>query len=78
MKTSKITLESIKESDGWIELAYDVAFDNFQKEHPDLEEDALHEKFKEEVVYKRFKYGEYADIEIEVDENFNIVGGKIL
>ena len=78
MATAKIKLESIKDSDGWMGLAYDLRFGKFQDEHPDLEEDELHEKFQEEVVYSKFKYGEFADIEIEVDENFNIVGGKIL
>lgn len=29
-------------------------------------------------IYKIFEYGEYANIEIEVDENLNIIGGKII
>lgn len=77
MKTVKITLESIKDSDGWEELAHSLLFDKFQKQHPELEEDDLYDKFYEDVICKKFKYGEYANIEIEVDENFNIVGGRI-
>lgn len=77
MATGKIILENIKDSDGWMGLAYDVAFVKFKNEHSDLDEDELHEKFQEEVVYKKFEYGEYANLEIEVDENFNIIGGKI-
>lgn len=78
MKTAKIRLESIKDSDGWAGLAYELKFKNFQEEHPDLDEDELANKFYEEVVSPVFRYGEYADLEIIVDENFNIVGGKIL
>ncbi|MFW6225483.1 MAG: hypothetical protein ACOC2W_02705 [bacterium] len=76
-KTFKITLKSIKDSDGWVELAYYLKFDEFQKNNPSLNEDELHNKFYNEVIYKNFKYGEYANLEIEVDENFNIIGGKI-
>ncbi len=78
MKTFKITINSIKDSDGWVELAYELKFDQFKTEHPEMDEDAASEEFYTEVICKKFKYGEYADIEIEVDENFNIVGGKIL
>lgn len=78
MKTAKITLDSLKDSDGWMELAHELKFDQFKREHPELDEDELSDKFYTEIVVKKFKYGEYADIEIEVDENFNIVGGRIL
>ena len=78
MKTAKVTLNSIKDSDGWMELAHTLKFEQFQKENPGLDEDELSDKFYTEIVLKKFEYGEYANIEIEVDENFNIVGGKIL
>ena len=78
MKTEKFTLRSIKDSDGWMELAHSLKFEKFEKEHSDLDEDEISDKFYKEVVCAVFKYGEYADIEIEVDENFNIVGGRIL
>lgn len=79
MATGKIKLESIKDSDGWNELAYTVAFEKFKKEHPEIEdEDDLSDEFYQEVIAKTFEYGEYADLEIEVDENFNIIGGKII
>lgn len=77
-KTASMTIESIKDSDGWMELAHDLLFEKFKKDHPDLDEDDLSDSFYKEVVSKKFEYGEYADIEIIVDEDFNIVGGKIL
>ena len=75
-KTASITLENIKCTDGWYELATDVLFDDFKKKHLDLDEDELHDMFYEKVC-TIFKYGEYANLTIEVDENLNIVGGKI-
>jgi hypothetical protein len=78
MKKSKIILKSIKDSDGWSGLVFDLKFEKFKKENPELKEDVLIDKFYDEVISKKFEYGEYADIEIEVDEDFNIVGGKIL
>ncbi|MCK9417489.1 hypothetical protein M0Q97_12685 [Candidatus Dojkabacteria bacterium] len=78
MKTEKITLKSIKDSDGWVELAFALKFKNFNTENPDLTEDELTDKFYSEVINKKFKYVEYADIELVIDENFNIVGGRIL
>jgi len=77
MKTAKIKIESIKASDGWMELAHELLWDKFEKEHPGLDEDELSDKFYTEVVQKKFQYGEFANIEIEVDENFNIVCGHI-
>jgi hypothetical protein len=58
MKTAKIELSSIKSSDGWYSLAFELGI-------------------PEKEIYKIFEYGEYADLTIEVDENLNIVGGKI-
>lgn len=58
MKTSKITLNDLKDSDGWRELAYDLGHGNFAK--------------------YIFQYGEFADITIEVDEDLNIIGGRII
>ena len=57
-KTAEITLENIKDSDGWYELANDLGL-------------------SEEETYKTFEYGEYGTITIVVDENLNIVGGRI-
>lgn len=78
MKTSKIILESIKDTDGWYQLAYELKFEAFKKEHPSLDEDTLNDFFYTEFISNYFEYGEYANIEIEIDENFNIVGGEIL
>ncbi len=77
-KTAKIRLESIKSSDGWMELAHTLKFEEFQKEHQEMDEDEISEKFYKEIVENKFRYGEFADIEIEFDEDFNIVGGKLL
>lgn len=77
-KTAKIRLDSIKDSDGWMELAHTLKFEQFKKEHQGMDEDELNDKFYTEIVEKKFRYGEIADIEIEFDEDFNIVGGKIL
>lgn len=33
--------------------------------------------FKEEEIYDIFEHGEFATLTIEVDENLNIIGGKI-
>jgi hypothetical protein len=49
----------------------------FVREHPEMDEDELSDKFYTEVVSKKFQYGEYGSFEIIVDENFNIVGGRI-
>ena len=45
MKTSKIILESIKDTDGWYQLAYELKFETFKKEHPSLDEDTLNDFF---------------------------------
>jgi hypothetical protein len=78
MKTVKIVLNDIKDSDQWMELVHELLFDKFKKEHPKLDEDELGDEFYTKVVKKKFRYGEYADLEIIFDENLNIVGGKIL
>lgn len=58
MRTTQITLDSIKESDGWLGLANDLGFTNEEAE-------------------QIFEYGEVGKITIKVDENLNIIGGKI-
>lgn len=75
MKTAKISLESIKD-EGWMDLCYDLFFDKFKLENPDLNDDEIHDMVHDKCNEK-FEYGEYRSITIEVDENFNIVGGKI-
>ena len=61
-KTASIDLENIKCTDGWTELCMDLAYG----------EGTDHSKCNE-----MFEYGEYGSITIEVDKNFNIVGGMI-
>lgn len=77
MKTYTIELNNVKSSDEWSNLAFALKFDKFKEDHPDLEEDELSNLFYENVISKIFRYGEYANIKLEVDEDFNIVGGKI-
>lgn len=77
-KTSSMIIYSIKDSDGWMEMAHDLLFEKFKNDHQDLEEDEVSDKFYTEVVCKKFEHGEYGSIEIIVDEDLNIVGGKIL
>lgn len=78
MKTAKMKITSIKDSDGWVELIYKLKFEDFKIDNPNLSEDELHDKFYTDVILKKIKHGEFADIEIEVDSNFKIVGGSIL
>ena len=35
-KTAKITLNSIKDSDAWMGLAYELKYEQFEKEHPEI------------------------------------------
>lgn len=70
MKTSKIQIEAYKDT-GLIQALYELMDDN--EELSDEENDALMEK-----TSKIFQYGEYFNAEIELDENLNIVGGRII
>ncbi|HRW22003.1 MAG TPA: hypothetical protein P5509_08520 [Bacteroidales bacterium] len=63
MKKYKILIEEHKDTNA-AEIAYDLLWDNFKKKHANLTGDVLS--------------GEYINLEVEVDENFNIVGGKII
>ena len=75
MKIATIDLENIKD-EGWMELCYDLFFDKFKLENPNLGDDEIHDMIHNKCEEK-FEYSEYGNIRIEVDENFNIVGGKI-
>jgi len=58
MRTAEITIDNIKDSDGWYALATELGY-------------------SEKGIYDIFEYGEYGSITIKVDENLNIIGGKI-
>ena len=77
VKPVKMTFDSVKDSDRWVELAYDLKFEKYKEEYPEMDEDELSDKFYKEIVLKKFQYGEYGSFEIIVDEDFNIIGGKI-
>lgn len=59
MKTSSITLDSIKCTDGWYQVGNELGF-------------------SDEKINKVFEYGEFGNIEIIIDENLNIIGGKVI
>ena len=69
-KTVKINLNSIKDSDGWADLCWSLGICKFGLTEDDEPDD--------KALYDIFEYGEYADLEIIVDEDLNIVGGKII
>ncbi len=76
MKTSKIEIESYKDT-GLGEVLYDLYFEKFSAENPNLDEDEVHDAFQ--TKYENiFEYGEYLNAEIVVDENLNIIGGRVI
>ena len=78
MKTKEIVLNDIKATDVWMKVAYDLKYDKFREEHTGMDDEEISNKFYVEVVSKIFKYGEYANIRLVIDEDLNIVGGKII
>jgi hypothetical protein len=58
-KTAKILLRSIKEPDGWWELATELGLTDEQRE-------------------AHFEFGEYADLEVEIDSDLKVVGGRVV
>jgi hypothetical protein len=73
MKTAKIVLGPIKDSDGWRKLLFALGHINVD----DRGEDEASE-VSQALIKKYFEFCEYASIEIEVDETLRIVGGRIL
>jgi hypothetical protein len=57
MKTTKIIIETYKQTDSLYEAATDLGLD----------------------PYDLFQYGEYINcLEVEIDENLNVIGGKLI
>jgi hypothetical protein len=77
MKTVKYKIDNYKDT-SLSELAYELKWNTFKEENTDLDEDELSDKFYNEVVSKLFEYGEYTAFELEIDENLNIVGGRLI
>jgi len=78
LKTSTIVIETYKDTSIG-EVAYELYFDKFKNENPNLDENELSDKFYTEVVSKMFEYGEFIHkMEIEIDENLNIISGKLI
>lgn len=59
MKTAKIILDNIKESDAWFMLCEELGID-------------------EEKRRAHFEFSEYANLELEFDENLNVVSGRVI
>lgn len=72
VKTATFTIESYKDSDGYFGLCSDL----FGNKNNDSNEDE--EPNSNEICRKWFEYGEYGKFELIIDENMNIVGGKVI
>jgi len=78
-KTKTIIIDNIKMPDGWSELVWELKFDEYKKTHQELDvEEELPDAFYKDVISKMFKYGDFGKIEITVDEEFNIIQGKVI
>ncbi len=76
MKTAKLTIENYKDT-SLGEVLFTLFYSKFEEENKDLDEDEISDKFHEK--YKDiFEYDEYGNFEIEIDENLNIVGGRVV
>lgn len=67
MKTTKIIIEDYKDTS-----ISEVIYDLFPSQSKDDNERL------DNQIYKVFQYGEFLNMEVEVDENLNIVGGRII
>lgn len=72
-KTAKIQLDSIKDPDGWHNLIHELGLSDVD----DAGEDRASTE-KQKFVEDHFEFGEYASLELVVDEDLNVVGGRIL
>jgi len=72
-KTATIVLYDIKDPDGWQELLTKLGL-------IDTDEEGVNRapKAAQKLVQKHFDCGEYASLELEIDEDLNVVGGRIL
>lgn len=67
-KQAKLVIEGYKDSDGYFELCSDL----FPGQATEGEESSSNH-----VCYSMFEYGEFGTFELIIDEDFNIIGGKI-
>lgn len=72
MKTAKLILDSIKDPDKFTEMCWELGLIREDDRGRD------YDSVESPLVAKHFEFHEYASIEIEVDENLNIVGGRFL
>lgn len=90
-KQYKIVLKNVMAQDQWNEMMYEFFFDSFEKENPHLDPKNSHDdeneivrKFHEKFILPNFKinYGHYntemADLELLIDQDLNVVSGKII
>ncbi len=72
-KTAKIVLDDIKDPDGWQEVLHKLGLVSCDEDGNDTSTET-HQR----LVKEHFKWGEYASLELEIDEDLNVVGGKVL
>lgn len=77
MRTVKLKIDNHKDT-GAYEFIYDLLYEKFKEDHKELNEDELDEMFYKNVVENILEYGEFISLEVDVDENLNIIGGKII
>lgn len=69
VKTTTFTIENYKDSDGYFGLCSDLFGNN---------NNSNEESNSNEICRKWFEYGEYGNFELIIDENMNIIGGKVI
>lgn len=77
-KTVTMKLDSIKDSDAWYEMINDLLWNRFKEENPELDEEELSNKFYREKVKEWFRFGEFGSLEVVINEDMNIVGGRVV
>jgi hypothetical protein len=77
MKTAKFTINYHKDSDGYIDLCSNL-FPYTEEEMKKVDEDDNFEPKANKICNEWFEYGEYGSFELIIDENMNIVGGKVI
>jgi hypothetical protein len=77
MKTITITLIDVKGTDIWSEVLFS-AIPLKEGVEEEEEEDPETLARREALSERYFQYGEYANLELTIDESMNIVSGRII
>jgi hypothetical protein len=72
-KTATITLDSVKDPDGWPEVISGLGLRTYDEEGEDVSS-----KERQDFVGRHFPWDEYADLELVIDEDLNVVGGRVI